>query len=69
MSFPSRRAVVRYLSGVVGVMYGHAFSTPQGRAIQLVLDDVVAIEVIYKGQRVYIRPQEVMMALMGKEEV
>jgi hypothetical protein len=69
MRGPSRRSVVRYLAGVVGVMYGRVVSTgSQGRAIQLVLDDVVAVQVIYRGQRVHITPQEIVTALSGRED-
>jgi len=35
--------------------------------LRLVLDGTTGIEVVYRGQRVVITPQEIMNALTGKE--
>lgn len=65
----SRRAALLTVTGVMGILYGRMTPAQSGgRQLLLTLDDVEAIVVQYRGQRIPIPPQAIVDALVGKEE-
>ncbi len=70
----NRRDAVRVVAGLAGMIWGQpALSLaasqsqqaqrPNGQGLRLVLDGQEFIEVVYRGQRVAIGPQEIIDAL------
>lgn len=71
----TRRDAVRVVVGAAGVIWGQPVAGQQqqqqrsGSGLRLVLDGQDFIEVVYKGQRRAIAPQEIMDALRTGENV
>lgn len=67
----NRRQAIVVVAGVVGALSGRVEGETQ-RAysrseLSLVLDGTSGIEIVYKGQRRRITPEEIMAALGGKD--
>ena len=57
-----RREALKVVAGAVGYIYGQS-SNQRGGEMRLILDNVDAIYVQYRGQMVRITPQELMYSL------
>ena len=59
----TRRTALSAVGAAIGYLYGKPVIAEQGRGLTLILDGVDAILVQYQGQRIILRPSEIMTAL------
>lgn len=61
----TRRTAIAFVGTIAAYLHGKPVRAEQGQGMQLVLDGVAEVTVIYRGRRVSVSPAEILDALQA----